>query len=135
MARARRWRTFVEGADELAKMFEDMGDVAQDILEQASKEAAEIVLASAKQKVPVDTGKLRDSLDIKLEKTRRESKKIWQVYSKGVSKGGVRYGFAVEGGTYKMKAQPFLRPALDENKERIKDKIGEVIGARLEAIG
>ena len=47
----------------------------------------------------------------------------------------VDYAPWVEGGTSKMAAQPFLRPALDENENRINRMIGEVIGKAAEAGG
>ena len=125
MARARNWSIYVDGVEDLARMFRSMGDAAESILDEAAKKAAEIVLTDAKNKVPVNTGKLKASLDIKPEKRRRPTKAAYQVYSKGVSKGGVRYAFAVEGGTSKMPARPFLRPALDENKDKIKDTISD----------
>ena len=40
----------------------------------------------------------------------------------------VDYAPWVEGGTSKMAAQPFLRPALDNNKSHIEKMIGDVIG-------
>lgn len=121
----------MDGFDELLELVEEMPDKVNEILEDATKEAAEMVLADAKRRVKKDTWDLHDSLDVRLEKSKKETKKMWQVYSKGVSKGGVRYAFAVEGGTKKTKAQPFLRPALDENKDNVKRKISEVIVARL----
>ena len=47
----------------------------------------------------------------------------------------VDYAPYVEQGTSKMAAQPFLRPALDENEGRINRMIGEVIGKAAEAGG
>ena len=127
MAKPKKWNIKIDGLNEVAKLFEKMPTSAEAILDEASKVAAKDVLESAKQKCPVKTGKLRDSLDIKAEKVTKKTKRSYQVYSKGVSKGGVRYAFAVESGTSKMPAKPFLRPALDENKENIKKTISEKI--------
>jgi len=55
--------------------------------------------------VPVDTGRLRNSLHIK------PSSPGSLRYTIG---DGVEYGVFVEYGTYKMRAQPFLRPAVDK---------------------
>ena len=127
MAKQKKWNVKVDGLEELVKVFEKMPEVAQEALDSASKEAANVVLQSAKRNCPVKSGKLRDSLDIKAEKTSKPTKRSYQVYSKGVSQGGVRYAFAVEAGTSKAPAKPFLRPALDENKENIKKTISEKI--------
>lgn len=61
----------------------------------------ENVLADAKNKAPVDTGALRDSLHIKEETP-----------TKIVIADDVDYGIYQELGTRNMEAQPFLRPAL-----------------------
>lgn len=134
MARASRWRVYIDGAEELAEMFQEMQDVAKEILDEASKKGAEFVLEDAKRRVPVRTGKLKNSLDIKLEKSRKVTKKAYQVYSKGVSKSGIRYAFAVERGTSKTRPQPFLRPALDENVVEVKRIISEEIVKGLERV-
>jgi HK97 gp10 family phage protein len=65
---------------------------------------AEIILARAQDNCPVDTGFLRASGNLFMDEGR----------------GDVLIGFDaeyasyVEFGTYKMEAQPFLRPAIDE---------------------
>ncbi len=136
MARARRLRTYIEGIEECAEMLRDMEDLAVEILDEAAHEGSKIVLESAKQKCGVfrKTGALQNSLDIKAEKSKLNTKRYWRLYSKGVSQGGVRYAFAVEGGTKKMEARPFMRQAIDENKEAVKKKVAEVIVKKLEEI-
>jgi hypothetical protein len=54
--------------DEVIKLVQDMGDAAAAALDKASRAGADIVLAQAKQRAPVDTGKLRDSLILKKSK-------------------------------------------------------------------
>ena len=127
MARARNWRTFVEGADEIAKMFNDIAEEAENILDEAANSAADIVLDAAKELCPKVTGALANSLAVKPEKNKKSNRKTYRIYSKGARDGGVRYAFAVEAGTTKMKAKPFLRPALDNNKSQVKETIAETI--------
>jgi len=63
--------------------------------------AAQIVLDVAQANCPVDTGNLRDSA-------------FMQALVGDVSFGfSAEYASYVEFGTYKMAAQPFLRPAID----------------------
>jgi len=126
MARARRWGLYMEGTDEIIRMFEEMQEDALAILEEATEKATKIVMVTAKQNVPVDTGELRDSLDMKLEKTKKKTKKSWQIYTK------VSHAAAVEFGTSRMAARPKLRQSLDRNKNNVLDKIAEVIVSRLE---
>ena len=86
--------------------------------------ASLIVEGSATLRAPVDTGNLRSSI-------------THRVVSDEEAHIGTNVDYApyVEQGTSKMAAQPFLRPALDENEGRINRMIGEVIGKAAEAGG
>jgi HK97 gp10 family phage protein len=128
MARARNWGCYIEGAKELNKMFGDMVTEAEKILDEAAKNAGNLVKDSAKGIVKKDTGKLSESIDIKPVKNKQSTRRSYQVYSKGKSQGGVRYAAFVELGTSKAKAQPYLRPAMDRNKSNIQETIIETIG-------
>jgi HK97 gp10 family phage protein len=76
---------------------------------------AEAIAKAAKENAPVDTGKLRDSIEVKSDGEVR-------------IEVGVEYGVAVEYGTYKMAAQPYLRPAIDSAKvEDAKDTLEKEI--------
>lgn len=65
------------------------------------------VLADAKRAVPVLTGHLRDDLAMDIDTQARVIK---------VGARTARYAGAVELGTSKMAAQPYLRPALYKNR-------------------
>ena len=80
--------------------------------------AGEIVAARARQKVPVQSGKLRDS--IRVTRLKDDPKLNIRVYAGSRQKGGAFYAHMVEYGTVKMAAKPFLRPALNEAKGQIK---------------
>lgn len=69
--------------------------------EKSVKETCEDIQRMAKQFAPVRSGKLRDSIKIKVDGLKGE------VYS------DVSYVGYVENGTRKMRARPFLRPAYD----------------------
>jgi len=68
--------------------------------------------------VPVKTGRLRDSIrkSISLSGIRRVVGKVWT---------DLFYAKYVEYGTSKMTARPFIRPALDVNKEKLKKIFSE----------
>lgn len=68
------------------------------VLEDVGKEVRD----RAKELCPVDTGNLRDSIEYEA------AEESVSVYS------DVEYAAYVELGTYKMAAQPYLRPALEE---------------------
>lgn len=67
------------------------------------------VQQDAKSKVPVATGRLRNSIKTKLDRYKFSG----SVYTE------VRYSHLVEYGTKSMTARPYMRPALDENRKDI----------------
>lgn len=81
--------------------------------------AGELVAAKARQRVPVDTSRLKDS--IRVVRLKDDSKQNIRVYAGNRLKGGPFYAHMVEYGTVKMKKRPFLRPALNESKASIKN--------------
>ena len=103
------------------KNMEWYGDKVIASVENAKRgglEAASLIVeADATLRAPVDTGNLRSSI-------------THRVVSDEEAHIGtnVEYAPYVEQGTSKMAAQPFLRPALDNNKSRIEKMIGDVVG-------
>lgn len=82
------------------------------IANETAYEAAEI----AKGLCPVDTGFLRES--IRVEQTGGNRLKVVV---------DAEYAAAVEYGTSKSEAQPFLRPALEAVRGRLNRRLGQVI--------
>ena len=78
----------------------------------ASQETAEAIVEDAKQRVPVDTGELRDSIDAR-------SEGIGYIVEATAGHAGF-----VEYGTRRMAAQPYLTPAAEAQRapfiERLK---------------
>lgn len=71
----------------------------------APKKVADRIAATARSYAPVDTGALRGSI---------ESVSVEAGYSADVI-AGAEYAAYVEYGTYKMAAQPFLTPAVEQH--------------------
>ena len=121
----------LKGLDEVLNSLGELADTAN--LEEALGKACAIVEASAKKKAPKDSGELRRSITSKVENNEGV------VYTPLFYAPYVEYGtglFAESGGrtdvpwnyqddkgnwhsTSGMKPQPFMRPALYENKEEI----------------
>ena len=121
----------LEGLDEVLNSLGKLADTTN--LEGALGKACAIVEASAKKKAPKDSGDLRRSITSKVENNEGV------VYTPLFYAPYVEYGtglFAESGGrtdvpwnyqddegnwhsTSGMKPQPFMRPALYENKEEI----------------
>jgi len=132
-----------EGLEEVLASLEGLADTSN--YEAALKKACAIVERDAKQKAPKGDGELRRSITSKVETNGTEIEGV--VFTPLEYAPYVEYGtglFAEEGGrkdvpwTYKddkgewhstsgMKPHPYMRPALYENTERIKQILKEGI--------
>lgn len=96
------------------------------------KEVAELIRDHAKAICPVDTGSLRASI-----RKQVYASPATHIHRVGVSAGGykinpktgrrVDYASFVEFGTSRMRAQPYMRPAM----ERYKDKLPKIVKANI----
>lgn len=122
----------LEGLDELLKKLDKVAGAKQ--TQQSLQKACALVERSAKEKAPKDNGDLRRSIASKVENG------VGVVFTPLEYAPYVEYGtglFAEDGGradvpwhyqddkgewhtTSGQKPQPFMRPALDENKKAIK---------------
>jgi HK97 gp10 family phage protein len=113
----------LQGMDELLKRLEEMATkTANAITKKALEESAKVVLADAQNtSVFADkTGRLREGLKIGKVKTKNGVKYI----EIGIDKGDIStifYGKFIEWGTSNQASRPFLQPALERNKRKIKE--------------
>ena len=103
------------------------GDKVIRAAEQAKKkaltEAALIVEGQAVSLAPVDTGNLKNSIT---HQVKGDEARIGT---------NTDYGPYLEFGTRKMPAQPYLRPAMDKNKNNIQKILADMIGKDIEGAG
>lgn len=124
-----------QGLEEILNSLEELADPAR--FEAALGKVCALVERDAKQKAPKDTGALRRSIESKIEKDSTEIKGV--VFTPLEYAPYVEYGtglFAESGGradvpwsyqddkgewhtTSGQHPQPFMRPALDENRAQI----------------
>ena len=124
-----------QGLNEVLDRFEELADMEN--FEKALGKACALVERDAKQNAPKDTGALRRSITSKIEKNGGEIQGV--VFTPLEYAPYVEYGtglFAEEGGrrdvpwnyqddqgewhsTSGQKPQPFMRPALDDNREEV----------------
>ena len=129
----------LKGLNDVLNAIDNISDVSG--IDAALGQACALVERSAKQKAPKDTGELRRSITSKVE----DMQGI--VYTPLEYAPYVEYGtglFAENGGrkdvpwnyqddegnwhsTSGQKPQPFMRPALNENREKIVEILGEAI--------
>jgi HK97 gp10 family phage protein len=110
--------------------------VAKGVLRTALKNAGEPVVSDAQRNVPVLTGELLGSIDIRSTLSKRQRRgrakagDVEMFIGPSWPKGA--HGHLVEFGTSKMAARPFLRPAWDANKERVLASIGRELWTAIE---
>jgi HK97 gp10 family phage protein len=97
-------------------------DKVKKAIEEAEERAllaiSEYVRGEASLRCPVDTGNLRGSIDYKINTSEKET-------TIGTP---VEYAVYVEKGTSRQTEQPFLTPAIEDNKETIKKIVKEEMG-------
>lgn len=131
----------VEGLAQLERNIEDLARTIGDkqatgIIASALRATANIVKDAAKQRVPVKTGMLRDSLVVRKSRTgdgdigvdvsiksinkkyanNKKNRRSGRAGKKYKMPGMTFYAYFIERGTSKMRAQPFIRPAIDATK-------------------
>ena len=113
----------VIGAQRMAAKFAAAAGAVQAVVPSALDKAALLVLRRAKQKAPVDTGALRANIF-----SDHPSPDEADVVSP------MEYSIYQEMGTYKMAAQPYMRPALDESQDQIEELLGHEVIVTVEAV-
>lgn len=101
-------------------------------LGKAAKAGAEPIERAAKQKAPVDTGRLRDSIYTKFAYQSSRVARV-QISTNVKPKGNAKYAydFFQEFGTSYHPAHPYMRPAADEQEnvavEKVKETMAEAV--------
>lgn len=136
----------VDGLRDLGERMKGLSEDMNNRIARAATAAGAVVIRdAAKQKAPVRTGNLRKNIIVKrLPKgespltsehivTVRQGKLTKKQRDAGLV--DAFYGRFVEYGTAKSPAQPFLRPAYDQNKEKATQAIKDRISKRLTKVG
>ncbi len=105
----------IEGDKELQAQLNNLIEVMIVELPSIAEDSVKIVQRSAKEKAPVVTGQLRDSITLDSEKSQFEL-----VIEVGPT---VDYADDVEFGGMRRAAKPFFRSAIDETEDLVLDKI------------
>lgn len=107
----------------LDKCLEGFTNVQDVDLKPYIQKATQKVQRSAKHNAPVDTGYLKRS--IYRDTTKRGSEVVGRVYAVA------EYAIYQEFGTVKMRANPFLFPALDEHRKDIQNGLKDYLSNNL----
>ena len=130
MRRSSRMRLKVEGVDEILEALRKADKALQEELHDLISEAAEIVFREADANVPIKSGKARASLKIKTGKTRNGT------FYANVTVGGEPFYITFyELGNSRQPPRPFMRPALDKSRAKIRQHLIEGLRAAIERQG
>ena len=98
----------------------EIGEHVVDAAKAALKEGADMVVADAKNRCPVRTGRLRDSI----KAVPNKDGSVYEIEA-NAQNNGIFYGAIVE---FSPKInKPFLYPALDANRQAIYEKVSAAI--------
>ena len=143
------FRAVLVNEAEVLRQLEKAGLVVKDVLEQATLAGAKVVLEAAEPKAPgphigMDVSMKRKE-KVVVEVGPDEDHWHYRFFETGAQpheiKPRSKEALLIEGNIYAervahmgMAARPFLRPALDSNKDEIVAAIGKVIEEKLKAI-
>jgi HK97 gp10 family phage protein len=103
----------IDGFDDLKRALTALAGAADaGTLVAAGQAGADVLLAGMQRRVPVDTGELRDSLEIELA-SKADDTVTFAIQSDS------DHAEAVERGTRFQHAQPYMRPTVDEDEEAV----------------
>lgn len=126
----------VRGFDRLdRKLAQFSSGLSEDVVLQALKSGAQIIADEAKRLAPVDTGLLRDSIEVSDKRdhllyARQGDKGSLSVLVGPVGStddGPVRYARFVEFGTRRHEGQPFMRPAIAAKRDEAGRVTAEIL--------
>ena len=123
----------IQGYDDVIRNLKQLDHKIQlKVMRSALRAGAKVIQRNARQLVPTDTGNMKKN--IKLKSLKRSKKQMGVNIVTGTresmgipQKGKGYYPFSVEYGTSEMKAQPFMRPALEGNRVAATKAIGDTL--------
>ena len=110
----------IRGMNELRRNISNFSRELNEVLPTALKAGALIVQNEAKRRAPYETGTLRRSIHTEMRGN-----------TQAFVGTDVEYAVHQEFGTSKMKAHPYLRPALDEKQQEVLEKINTIVKAEV----
>jgi HK97 gp10 family phage protein len=102
--------------------------VIKRVLRRSEKEAGQIWIDAIKARVPVDTGRLEESITYKTEATPEG-----MTLHVGPGPEGF-YLLFQEFGTRFQEAQPSMRPAVEETADQVLERLGQVLMEELQTL-
>lgn len=120
-----RMRVRVEGIDDVIRALQQADREIQKEIEDLISECAEIVFREADARAPILTGKSRNTLRIEVGKNNKGAFYANVVIGNGTGKEDPFYITFYELGTSRQAPEPFMRPAFDKSKRKIRQHLIE----------
>lgn len=122
----------LKGFEETRKLMELLPDkIQRNAMKQAMAAGARKILQEARRRVPVRTGELKKSLEVKFVKAASQGTFGKIVYKVQAKRPQGSHANLVELGTTRAQPHPFLRPAFDVAKDQalaaIMEKLSKAI--------
>lgn len=129
----------VEGLRELEKALGELPRATgKNVLRRVLRTAGEPMVRDAKALVPVASGKLRDSIAVATQLSKRQRALYKKMFADDKASVEMFVGVAAlphahlqEFGTSRHGPQPFMRPAWDANKNGMLDSIKDELGVEI----
>lgn len=117
-----------KGLEEWLELLARAGKNVDAIAGKALLSGGELLLDGMRRRVPVDTHNLQNHLN--LQGPSQDGNFIFvEIGLMGADKDTARYGNVQEFGSSSMAAQPYVRPTLDEDMKKARQKMLEVFQA------
>lgn len=135
----------LEGFKALDDALDELSKAAgKGVLRRSLLKSADKMVKLMASRAPRDTGGLAESIDASTKLDKRQSRMHRKAFRNDKSSvevfvgpsynlgAGGRHGHLLEFGTYKMAPQPFVRPAWDEDRGPLLDRLGKEMATELE---
>lgn len=125
-----------KGINEYAKQLAELEADAEGICRYAIYDAAGLVMDAIIDNAPVDTGDLRESVDLSVMKNKDGfiyTQVIFEWYDRKGTPNSLK-ARAIESGTSRMQKRPFIRPAVNRVKKQAEQLIAKNLEAKIEEI-
>jgi HK97 gp10 family phage protein len=124
----------IQGIEEFLKQLNALDKKLRNkTIRTAMRDAMKILAADIKDRAPKDTGAMADSTKVRSGRKKKDTISIQVVVEGGHD--GEPVPLHVEAGTVKMPARPFLRPAVAEHRDELRQMVLEKIRDAINSAG
>ena len=107
-------------------------NIQKNVITGAIRAGCKPILNEAKANIPIDSGNLKKSMGIIKRKSRDKTKVRFSVTPRRGGKYDGFYAHMIEFGTSKMTAQPFMRPAYENQDDQSINAAKEYLAKRID---